>query len=233
MNNINELHNSPGDENWDSGNDNQAGAHQVRTMSEPVQTQVRTGSHQWLTVDEAFIYLAKNGLTRSRKTIRKRYQSGGFALVDKERTSNGYRWVIAQSALDAYIEDAKAQEAILLEHESHESNQVRTQVQTPNEPVRTNDQTGAHPGSDEGSELEKLRKEVVDLRIAAAAANQARDIVTKQVTEMRKELATANYALGDAEAQLKALEAPRASGAGDAVENRVGDSGQNDRIRDV
>lgn len=78
--------------------------------TEPVQTNAHPFEQEWLSVEQAVVFSAELGLTRTPKTVRKwAERSSGVAdgdvLSRKEDTPWGYRWQIEKSSLTRKVEE--------------------------------------------------------------------------------------------------------------------------------
>lgn len=100
---------------------------------EPMRTGADPFEQKWLSVEQAVVYCAELGLTRTPKTIRKwaERSSGlpdGDILARKEDTPWGYRWQIERASLTRKVEE-----------------EIELRGANPSEPVRTSSTIQTQP----------------------------------------------------------------------------------------
>lgn len=187
---------------------------------------VRTGAHpfeqEWMSVEQAVVYCAELGLTRTPKTIRKwaERSSGlpdGDVLARKEDTPWGYRWQIEKASLTRKVEEEiELRGANTFEHvqaraansnapEAEKTNPIGDEPQSnPTEPVHTgsgkfapssmqsNEETSGEPGAHRFEQVQR-RSELESVLDEVRARMSDKD---QEIRFLRDQLADAQVEIG-------------------------------------
>ncbi len=186
-------------------------------------TDEQTQTHEWITVDQAFLHCLEADLTRTKKTIRS-WCRLEHVQSQKQTTPTGERWVIDKASLLVKIQAEKEMQQqfaqvlpgsnpteplysndIQRSHALGNQEPVRT-GSNPSEPVQTSADTFEPvQTSSRIEELQNLRSKLQSLEIDKAVRDKHISFLDKQNSEGRENLLSQSRYIGHLETKLVAL----------------------------